>query len=170
MWKCPIWSTTIPILILYQPLISEYSVICLSYVIYSIFIVLDSKIPSCFFFCAVRVFFSRRVFPHSNRGTEDVIHCAHCKAHWGNVIGILSFMNNIDFDLTGLTKVAMLTWCSSLWSKLHLSGSQKENCIDRTTDKRKQCTANQISERALIPGHPLVISLTEISTSRVLRG
>ena len=28
--------------------------------------------------------------------TEDVVHCADCKAHWGNVIVILGYINKID--------------------------------------------------------------------------
>ena len=35
--------------------------------------------------------------------TEDVVHCTDCKAHWGNVIVILGYINKTD--LIGLTTI-----------------------------------------------------------------
>ena len=38
--------------------------------------------------------------------TEDVVHCTDCKAHWGNVIVILGYINKID-----------LIWFDSYWAR-----------------------------------------------------
>ena len=60
-----------------------------------------------FFYSFKRFFFHQHVKFFLTRieglRTEDVVHCTDCKAHWGNVIVILGYINKIDliwFDLT----------------------------------------------------------------------
>ena len=43
--------------------------------------------------------------------TEDVVHCTDCKAHWGNVIVILGYINKIN-----LIFWASLYSCGGLWA------------------------------------------------------
>ena len=54
-----------------------------------------------FFFSINVKFFLTRI---EGLRTEDVVHCTDCKAHWGNVIVILGYINKIDL----------------IWFKLHI--------------------------------------------------
>lgn len=44
----------------------------------------------CFFFL------NMSSLSNSNRESQDIVHCSHCKAHWGDVIVILGNITEID--------------------------------------------------------------------------